>query len=117
MNMFLDLIVLSVAFFLVGWYLIHRFRVRHVEPNGNITAISTLKALIIFFLLVLALGGVAFAFGSLVWFGLKFFAPGISDESRMNLAAMASTMLYLYLLVGRPLSLLSKAKKKRDRSG
>lgn len=118
MNIFLeliDLIVLSVALFLIGWYLIHRFRVRHVEPNGNITAFSTLKALIIFFLLAFTLGVVAFAFGSLVWFGLGFFIPDISNELRMNFAAMASTILCLYLLVGRPLSLALKAKKKADR--
>lgn len=55
--MFLDLIVLCVALFLIGWFLIHRFRVRQVEPNGNITAFSTLKALMIFFLLAFAVGG------------------------------------------------------------
>jgi len=115
--MFLELIVVPVALFLIGWFLIHRFRVRHVEPDGNITALSTLKVLMIFFLLVVALGVVAFGFGSLVWFGLGAFTPGLSDESRMSYAAMASTLLCLYLLVGRPLSLLSKAKKKEDRSG
>ncbi len=117
MNLFLeliDLIVLCAALFLIGWYLIHRYRVNLIEPNA--TAISTLKALIIFLLLFFALGVVAFAFGSLVWFGLGVFFPGISDELRMNLAASASTMLCLYLLVGRPLSLLLKAGKKGDRS-
>lgn len=118
MNIFLeliDLIVLCAALFLIGWYLIHRYRVNLVEPNA--TAFSTLKALIIFFLLVFALGVVAFAFGSLVWFGLGFFVPGISDESRMSFATWASTMLCIYLLVGRPLSLLLKGGKKGDRSG
>lgn len=113
--MLLDLIVLCVALFLIGWYLIHRFRVRHVEPDGNIAAFSTLKALMIFFLLMFALGVVAFASGALVWFGLGFFMPGISDELRMSYAAMAATMFCLYLLVGRPLWLVSKAKEQEDR--
>jgi hypothetical protein len=115
--MLLDLIVLCVALFLIGWFLIHRFRVRHVEPDGNITAFSTLKALMIFFLLMFALGVVALAFGALVWFGLGYFIPSLADESRMSYAAMASTLLCLYLLVGRPLSLVSKAKEKEDRLG
>jgi hypothetical protein len=63
------------------------------------------------------LGVVAFVFGSLVWFGLGVFVPGISDESRMSFSAMASTILCLYLLVGPPLSILSKHRKKGDRSG
>lgn len=115
--MLLDLIVVSVALFLIGWFLIHRFRVRHFGTDGNITAFSTLKVLMIFFLLVFALGVMALAFGALVWFGLGYFIPGLSDESRMSFSSMASTILCLYLLVGRPLSLLSKAKEKGDRSG
>lgn len=113
----MDLIVLCVALFLIGWYLIHRFRVRHFGTDGNITAFSTLKVLMIFFLLMFALGVVAFAFGSLVWFGLGFFMPGISDESRMSYAAMAATILCLYLLVGQPLSYLSRGEKKDDGAG
>lgn len=117
MNMFVDLVVVSIALFLIGWYFIHRFRVRHVEPNGNITAFSTLKVLVIFFLLVFTLGVVAFAFGLLVWFGLGYFFPRMPNESRVDFAATASTMLCLYILVGRPLSLLLEGRKKGDRSG
>ncbi|MEW6645897.1 MAG: hypothetical protein AB1450_01695 [Pseudomonadota bacterium] len=112
MNILLDLIVLCVALFLIGWYLIHRFRVRHFGADGNITAFSTLKALMIFFLLMFALGAAAFAVGALVWFGLGHFIPGISDESRVSYAAMAATIIFLYLLVGQPLSLALEAKKK-----
>jgi hypothetical protein len=115
--MLFDLIILCVALFLIGWFLIHRFRVRHFGADGNITAFSTLKALMIFFLLVSALGVVALACGALVWFCLGYFIPGLADESRMSYAATASTTLCLYLLVGRPLSLLSKAKEKGNRLG
>lgn len=84
--MWIYLIIMLGAGFLVLWYTTHRVMQSHGDADGHADAFSSLKKLTFALLILFAIVAMQLLVGAAVWFGLGFFFPDLPAEWRMQLA-------------------------------
>jgi hypothetical protein len=104
------LTVLLGTGFLVLWFTTYRMMRRDGDADGLTGALLSFKRLLIALLIFIALFAMLFLVGAAVWFGLRFFFPGLSNEWRVELAVAAAMVVWAMLFIV-PFKRLSKGEK------